>query len=264
MNAHSVLWGIFALSITIGCSEKHESDKRTRDSKDSTPVETSTKQDDVSFSFALPNQFEEESDAEDEKDGGLLGGSNEGGLLGGSSGKFMDFFLSQHIKVTCEEETLVDFINLKGKKIRGILEVSLIQIDYHDIENDYIGAYDDETAEIREEHYDLDPKDYGIEHVMSSQNPEPEFADNDEVHSQTWTFIETLSIPFICNSAANIKLTNLASDTTYRVDARLYSKHERLKYAGSTDDFTSSDRSLELFMQKRRSDVRVDVVFEKH
>jgi hypothetical protein len=252
MNAQRVLWGtmLFALTGIYGCDGKNETNNRTQDSQVRTSEETSTKNKEVNFSFALPRHFEEESAHEEENE---LPPKHEGGL----SGQFMDYFLSKYISVTCEDESFVDFANMRDKKIRGILEVSLIQVEYFQDENDYFTEEEGYDGSV---HYVLEEDG----EIYQERDYEDLESEETYVQSESWNYVESLSIPFICKSAANIKITNLASDTNYRVDARLYSKHEQLKYAGSTGDFDANAGTVQLVMQKRQPDVNIEVIFEKN
>lgn len=252
MSAQKVLWSSLMITLvgTYGCDGKKETNKRTQDVEKKPSEVISTKDEDVTFSFALPRHFEEEAAQEEPQiEQGEISVS-ESGL----SGKFMDFFLSKHIKVSCADESLIDFINIKDKRLRGILEVSLVEVQYDGEHNDYYS----EAEEERDVEYVLEDEG-GIKYQSYDYD---ELLDEDEVHSVNWNYLETISVPFVCNTAANIKITNLNSGTNYRVDARLYSKHQRLKYTGSTEEFDSESRALQLVMQKRRSNVNIEVVFE--
>ena len=253
MNAQKVLWGSLLITLvgSYGCNGKNESNKRSQDAT-SQPTETiSTKKEDVSFNFSLPRHFEEEATQEEPQ-------VEQGEITVSESGiadQFMDFFFAKYIKVSCSDESFIDFFNIKNKKLRGILEVSLVQVQYDDQQTDYY----DEREEHKSEHYIEEDED-GVKYESYDYE---DLLEEDEVQNVTWNYLETISVPYVCNGAATIKIENLELDTNYRVDAWLYSKHQRLKYTGSTDDFNSESGSLQLVMQKRASDVNIEVVFEK-
>jgi hypothetical protein len=266
MGTHNVLVKalIIAAVGSYGCAgQEKETSKRTSEAESSEQGSKQTKG--VSFNFALPKDFEDSKEEE------IL--SEESSMLE----EFNYIEKNSYINVSCEDESLIDADYYLGKKLRAILEISLVHVAGENPweKEEWMSKKDSEDLEaqiLEKEEAEKDSatcKDKGKHDLLSEENEEDHEEKEDDLGEifefETYS-IETIAVPFVCKSGATIQISNLDNDQKYVVNASLYSGHGRLKYAGSTESFDSMSGSIKLSMEevKEPKEVSIEVVFENH
>ncbi len=240
MGKGNTLLGSLLISVigSYGCAQQEQKSNRTNRSEQDS--EQDRKKENVNFNFSLPTDFLE---------------SDENVITVGKSTmakKFEKNAYSDHIKVTCDDESSLEYSAIKHLKLRGILNITLTQFNNRS-EGGLLSLHNDdcESADLREE------KERCME-VEPDGNETVE--DEDEFFE-----LDAISVPFTCNGSANIQIVNLEGTAEYVVDAALFSSHGKLKYTGSTDYFDRSTRKVELLMVQESSlgETTIQVEFEK-
>ena len=264
MGTHNVLFKalIIAAVGSYGCAgQEKETSKRTSETN---TTEQETKQSKgVSFNFALPKDFEDSKEEE------IL--SEESSMLE----EFNYVEKNSYINVTCEDESLIDADYYLGKRLRAILEISLVHAAGKNSweKEEWMSEKESEDLDdqiLHKEEVEKDSvtcKEKG-KHDFCSEEKEIDIAGkglSEIFEPETYT-VETIAVPFVCKSGASIQISNLDDSQKYIVDASLYSGRGRLKYVGTTESFDSMSGNIKLSMEevKEPQEVSIDVVFENH
>lgn len=258
---------------SIGLTQGGEKDSKDAKAKPASGSQTSGGKG-VRFALGLPKSFEDEG--KNQKEDVAVEES-------GMAAEFEESFESERIIVTCDGEPMKDYDKVKGKKMRGIFELTLIGTmkghgpkdypvapggDEEDFETKKGLTKDKENKapnainpdELKKEKEEQEGKD---ELEAPKPEPAPEAPWEAPWDAPSAMIVEHLAIPYVCEGNASVEIVELTTGYDYHISANLYSASGALRYSGGTPDFTAGEtKAVDLVMSPvQSSNVSINVIF---